>query len=202
MNDKFFDLKKEKQDRMINACLKVFAKNCYDHASTDEMVKEAQISKGLLFHYFESKLGLYEFLFDYCAKYMMLETSSLGKAVEKDYFVVYAQLLDVKTQVAKTYPYMEFFLQNAYKDTSKDFSSEFLEKIASYRDYEEGFFGNVNLGYFNATCNYELLRQVVAYTANGLMEQMLAEDSFEPDRFEREITRFLDMLRAMSYQKI
>ena len=41
MNEKFFDLKKEKQDRMINAALKVFAENGFRRASTDEMVKEA-----------------------------------------------------------------------------------------------------------------------------------------------------------------
>ena len=67
MNDKFFDLKQEKQDRMINASLKIFSRGGYRHASTDEIVKEAGISKGLLFHYFGSKLGLYGFLFDYSA---------------------------------------------------------------------------------------------------------------------------------------
>ena len=41
MNEKFFDLKKEKQDRMINAALKVFAINGYQKASTDDIVKEA-----------------------------------------------------------------------------------------------------------------------------------------------------------------
>ena len=41
MNEKFFDLKKEKQDRMINAALKVFALNGYRHASTDDIVREA-----------------------------------------------------------------------------------------------------------------------------------------------------------------
>ena len=58
MNEKFFDLKKEKQDRMINAALKVFALHGYRHACTDDIVKEAAISKGLLFHYFGSKLHL------------------------------------------------------------------------------------------------------------------------------------------------
>ena len=62
MNEKFFDLKKEKQDRMINAALKVFALNGYRHASTDDIVREAAISKGLLFHYFENKLGVYAFV--------------------------------------------------------------------------------------------------------------------------------------------
>ena len=52
MNDKFFELKREKQDRMINAALLIFSKAPYKHASTDDIVKEARISKGLLFHYF------------------------------------------------------------------------------------------------------------------------------------------------------
>ncbi|MBR6395680.1 MAG: helix-turn-helix transcriptional regulator, partial [Lachnospiraceae bacterium] len=59
MNERFFELKKEKQDRMINAALRVFSQYGYRHASTDEIVREAGISKGLLFHYFESKKGLY-----------------------------------------------------------------------------------------------------------------------------------------------
>lgn len=49
MNEKFYDLKKEKQDRMINGALKVFALNGYKHASTDDIIVEARISKGLLF---------------------------------------------------------------------------------------------------------------------------------------------------------
>ena len=44
MNDKFFDLKQEKQDRMINAALKIFSRKGYKHASTDDIVKEAGIS--------------------------------------------------------------------------------------------------------------------------------------------------------------
>ena len=62
MNDKFFELSKEKQDRMINGAVRVFAENGYKHASTDDMVKVAGVSKGLWFHYFGNKLGLYEFM--------------------------------------------------------------------------------------------------------------------------------------------
>ena len=65
MNEKFFDLKKEKQDRIINASFEIFSENGYLHASTDDIVKKAEISKGLLFHYFISKIGLYTFLYDY-----------------------------------------------------------------------------------------------------------------------------------------
>ena len=86
MNEKFFDLKKEKQDRMINAALKIFGLNGYEHASTDEIVREAGISKGLLFHYFISKLGLYTFVYDYSVRYMILELGTGVAAEETDLF--------------------------------------------------------------------------------------------------------------------
>ena len=43
-------------------------------------MKEAGISKGLLFHYFESKIGVYEFVYDYSIKYMMLELTQTIKS--------------------------------------------------------------------------------------------------------------------------
>ena len=46
MNNRFFELPKEKQDRFINAALQIFAKNGYKKASTDEIVKAAGISRG------------------------------------------------------------------------------------------------------------------------------------------------------------
>ena len=44
MNEKFFDLAREKQDRMINGAVEVFAKNGYKHARTDDMVKAVGVS--------------------------------------------------------------------------------------------------------------------------------------------------------------
>lgn len=52
---KFLNLNPEKQDRILNAALKEFAQKGYQNASTNEIVKEAGISKGLLFHYFNNK---------------------------------------------------------------------------------------------------------------------------------------------------
>ena len=58
MNDKFYTLKKEKQDTMINGAMQIFALCGYRHASTDDMVKASGVSKGLWLHYFETKAGL------------------------------------------------------------------------------------------------------------------------------------------------
>ena len=120
MNAKFFDVKKEKQDAIINASLKVFAENGYKKASTDVIVKLAGISKGLLFHYFISKQGLYEFIYDYSVKYMTLELTQSVKKDEKDFFEVLKQIEQAKTRVMKNYPYMQQFLSNVKFETNPE----------------------------------------------------------------------------------
>ena len=88
MNEKIFKLKKEKQDRMINAALKIFAVNGYQKASTDDIVKEAGISKGLLFHYFGSKAGVYTFMYEYSSRFMTMELERAVSLREKDLFLL------------------------------------------------------------------------------------------------------------------
>ena len=58
MNEKFFALPEEKQERIINAAMEVFGKNEYKRASTDLIAVKAGISKGLLFYYFHNKISL------------------------------------------------------------------------------------------------------------------------------------------------
>ena len=88
MNEKFFDLKKEKQDRIINAALRSFALGGYLHASTDDIVKLAGISKGLIFHYFETKLGLYQFVYDYSIRVINLEIRAAMSGDITDLFAI------------------------------------------------------------------------------------------------------------------
>ena len=113
MNGKFFDLKKDKQDRMINAALKIFALRGYRHASTDDIVREAAISKGLLFHYFKSKLGVYSFIYDYSVRYMILEMRTAVDPKEKDLFEVMKQIEHARMKDMRGYPYMQQFLNRS-----------------------------------------------------------------------------------------
>jgi len=120
MNDKFFDLKKEKQDRIINAALKVFSQEAFKRASTDEIVKEAGISKGLLFHYFESKQGLYEFIFDYSIRYMTMELSGAIGSSDRDPFTIYRKHVRAEQGIMGNYPYMTSFISNTFSERDGD----------------------------------------------------------------------------------
>ncbi len=200
MNEKFFDLKKEKQDRMINAALKVFAMNGYEHASTDDIVKEAGISKGLLFHYFISKLGLYSFIYDYSVKYIQLELSTGVSKKETDYFKLLLQIKQSQLQVMKNYPYM---LQFINKSREEDVSEALVEtedkRNVLPKQYAE-IMERSDLSKFKQDADVKKLTKVIEYTADGLMAEQFRNASFQPEIYYKEIEQYFEMIKKLSYK--
>ena len=68
MNHLITNIPENKKNKIIHASLSEFIKSGYNEASTNKIIQEAGISKGLLFHYFGSKKNLYLFLVDYCMR--------------------------------------------------------------------------------------------------------------------------------------
>ena len=133
MNERFFDLKKDRQDRIINGAMRIFAQNGYRHASTDEMVAAASISKGLLFHYFKSKKGTWEFLYEYSTRYTLLELREAQRRRGCDLFEMYRQLVRVDAAILQKYRHMPLFLRRADEELGTDdpkFEPEIPESLA------------------------------------------------------------------------
>lgn len=200
MNSKFFDLKKEKQDRMINAALKVFALQGYRHASTDDIVREAAISKGLLFHYFESKLGVYQFIYDYSVKYMNIELRATVDSREKDLFAIIKQAECARMHAMRGYPYMQQFLN---RTASEDVSEALLAVEEKKSVLEETY------NMINAQIDYSMLpdgvdggklRKMLDFTIKGLMTENFQNASFQPEMLYKEICGYLDMMRQLIYR--
>ena len=74
--EKFHAQDEEKQERIINAAMKEFLSG-FKAAATDTIVREAGISKGLLFHYFGTKENLYNYLISHAVKTIKTEFLSL-----------------------------------------------------------------------------------------------------------------------------
>lgn len=202
MNEKFFDLKKEKQDRMINAALKIFAIKGYEHASTDDIVKEAGISKGLLFHYFINKIGLYSFIYDYSVKYLMLELSTGVSKKETDYFDLVRQIRFCELQVMRNYPYMPQFVNaSRWEDVSEALVATEDKRSVLPHQYNQ-IMRRADLSKFKPEADVEKLNRMIELTVNGLMTEQFAGESFQPEQFEAEIDQYLTMLKKLCYQEV
>lgn len=200
MNEKFFDLKKEKQDRMINAALKIFSIGGYKHASTDDIVSEAGISKGLLFHYFGSKLGLYSFLYDYSVRFMKLEITGGVSSTEQDYFEIRRAMEYAKMQVLKNYPYMQQFLNRCrFEDVSEALMAIERQKNV-LTDIQAVLKNQSNRSLFKDEVDYEKLDQILTYTVDGLMDARFHDASFQPELLYNETCAYFDMMKKLTYR--
>jgi AcrR family transcriptional regulator len=59
----FLQLAQEKRKRILDAAITEFADKSYDNASMNMVVERAEISKGALFKYFQSKSGLFAYVY-------------------------------------------------------------------------------------------------------------------------------------------
>lgn len=198
MNEKFFELKKEKQDRMINAALKVFSEYGYYHASTDEIVKNAEISKGLLFHYFGSKIGIYAFLYDYATRFVTLELTANVEKNENGYFELYHQILSAKVAAISQYPYIFLYLNKADEEKHPEAVAEISERREKYQRIMEALRERADITQFAPYVDYNKVGEILDYTINGLMVKRIKSAGFRSDLFLQEAEEYIDMIKAMS----
>ena len=197
MNDKFFDLKREKQDRMINAGLKVFARHGYRHATTDDIVKEAGISKGLLFHYFENKVGIYVFLMDYSVRFLLLEISRSVKKDVSDFFELNRQIEWGKLQVLRNYPYMQAFLDKAFEENCLEALEECEEQKNVYQQKISDYFAQVEGHEFKNGVTLEQMQQLFKYVIKGITAESMALDIVQPEMMYHQICDYLNMMEGI-----
>lgn len=196
MNEKFFDLKREKQDRMINAGLKVFAKNGYRHATTDDIVKEAGISKGLLFHYFTNKVGVYVFLMDYSVRFLLLELSRNVKKDTTDFFDLCNQIEYGKLQVLKNYPYMQAFLDKAFEEVCLEALEECEEQKEVYKNKLDEYYAKSSEQKFKNNVTSEQMLTLFRYIVKGITAENMALDTMQPEIMYRQVCEYIEILRG------
>ena len=198
MNSKFFDLKKEKQDRMINAALKVFAIHGYRHASTDDIVKEAAISKGLLFHYFGSKIGVYQFIYDYSVRYMSLELKSAMDPKEKKLFELLRQLEYGKMCAMRGYPYMQQFLNRSMHEDVSEALLAIEDKRNELNELYDQLLSPADLTALPPSVDSSKLIRMLDYTVKGLMTSHFQDASFQPEMLYEEIADYITLAEKMT----
>ena len=201
MNDKFFDLKKEKQDKMINGAMQVFAIKGYKLASTDDMVKVAGVSKGLWFHYFVNKAGLYTFVADYCVKYLTMELSVSLANAPKDYFDILFLVEETKASIAKIYPYAPLMIQAMEDEKDEEIIEVTKTKLAPYTDKVNEAMEGFDNEFLAEGVSREMLDMTVGYTVKGIREKAYSDGEFDADKYLLAIREYFEMMRKIVYTR-
>ena len=199
MNSKFFDVKKDKQDAIINAALKTFALKGYKDASTDVIVKEAGISKGLLFHYFTSKQGLYDFIVDYSTKYMILELTRTVKKSEKDLFSLMLQVSMGRVRVMRNYPFMNRFLRSIRAEEDPEALSAIGESIEDIDRTYRNIYAQIDSKKLIQPDQLPRIIDIINWLYNGFVEENFRIDDPDPEKLYDGYATYLTLLRDHFY---
>ncbi|MBR6381095.1 MAG: TetR/AcrR family transcriptional regulator [Lachnospiraceae bacterium] len=207
MNEKFFDLRKEKQDRMISGFVKVFARKGYADASCEELAREAGISKGLLFHYFETKQGAYLFLCGVLYRYLEMEVGSRIPHRPADPFTVMEQVQTGLCEIMRHYPYAGLFVFRLEADVP----GELPEGAQEYRERCGAFCTQIrkamDFSSIPRRIGSERLLRILKTGCRGLIMEMLetgeksghaqgapAGEIFDAGLFRKESVIYLELL--------
>lgn len=206
INDhKIMTLDEEKRKKIIAVSLKEFTKG-YDAANMDHLTNKAGISKGLIFHYFGSKKGLFLFLLKYCAKIMDEEYSKVilkdrdflenirivgNLAMEMSY-----RFPDVYAFIGKAvFSISQVFPQGAPKDLPNS-NQKLLEKIMRISDKS----------LFRDDISNDKAQNIALWTLRGFSDSLLkygnnVEDYQKNyDEMMKEFEAYMDVLKKLLYK--
>lgn len=201
MNEKFFELPRERQNQIINGALKVFSQSSYYQTSTLEIAREAGISKGLLFHYFRNKKELYLFLYEYCVNLVFDELEKNKNMEETDFFEILLHSQKLKCKLMKEYRYIYEFIVKVYMETDKEVTVD----IAGFskpliNDNYRHFFDRIDAKKFRKGVDIPLLFQSLQWCADGFMRSALNLNK-SIDEIDMEFAKILELYKQNFYRE-
>lgn len=202
MNDKFFELTEDKQNRIINAGFHMFSQYGFKKASTDEIAKEAMISKALLFHYFGNKKSFYMYLLSYSGDYLM-EKIDMEKALkETDFFKLVLDANKKKINILKNYPYMNDFLIKAYYSEEEDIKEETSGYIDNLVNEVQTSIGkNIDYSKFKDGVDFSLLYKVMYWASESFIKHKIDSNDIDPDKIYEEFAQIVNLFRNNFYRE-
>lgn len=198
MNDKFFALPREKQDRIINAGFHVFSRNSYKKSPVQEIAVEAGISKSLLFFYFRNKKELYLYLWRRVEELVLETLDNSDIAGTKDIFDMMYRSLKIKVTLIKDYPDIMNFSVKAYYEDDPDVRDDIRKRVNPYtnlttnkrmphldpKDFKEG----LDLG--------KMYREIYM-ASEGYLWQVSQQRNINADKVIRDYKEMVDFWRVL-----
>ncbi|MHB8130331.1 MAG: TetR/AcrR family transcriptional regulator [Mobilitalea sp.] len=172
---------------IINAGFMVFAEYGYSKASVDEIVKEANISKGSLFYYFESKKNFFLYLYEYCGEQLEKIVDCPGVdslpsyLIYTDFFERLNAVQELKMKHSGDYPHMYNYMKKAVFDTApavKEGISQINELYTKERAM--AFFQGLDYYKFKEGIDPMMVIQLVTWCSEGCANQVLQKEKINP----------------------
>ncbi|HBY32382.1 MAG TPA: TetR/AcrR family transcriptional regulator [Clostridiales bacterium] len=198
MNEKFYQLPEEKQNRILNAGFRVFANNSYRKSPMNEIAAEAGISKSLLFFYFKNKKELYLFLMETAEKLTRQYVTRAGCYQEKDIFEMMYKGLLAKTEMMRKYPDMSAFALKAYYEDDEEVKGELVKIIEPYSKLQTNTtLPKLDPSLFKEGIDLKMMYQDIYLASEGYLYQMQHKGPIDIDKVVADYRGLIDFWKKM-----
>ena len=198
MNEKFYSLPKEKQERIINAGFRVFSRNSYKKSPVQEIADEAGISKSLLFFYFKNKKDLYLFLWKKVEEITIKALMDANCYEAGDVFEMMYRGLVAKAGMMKTYPDITNFSVKAYYEDDPDVKDDIRAIVAPYTTLKTNkTLPPLNPDDFKEGIDLELMYQDMYLASEGYIWQMAQTGKIDVGKMISDYRRLIEFWKGL-----
>ncbi|NFF95749.1 TetR/AcrR family transcriptional regulator [Clostridium sporogenes] len=207
MDDNLKNIPEDKKEAILKAALEEFATRGYEKASTNKIVEKAGVAKGLLFHYFGNKKGLFIYVYNYYFKFLKEELYMKVDTEERDILERVKKWTMIKMNLIEKYPSIFMLFIKSILNMPKDIKST-LEKIQSKETKEayENFLSNIDYSKFKENIDIQKCLKILMWTLEKYGEEYIVLNINKPllqinkDNIRKEIEEYVDILKAGFYR--
>jgi len=195
-----------RRSRILEAALNEFSEKGYKKASTNTIVREAQVSKGLLFHYFISKKELYIYICNAATDTITEELMEEVNFADRDVLNRLHQSTFTKIESYNKHPkFVKLF-----ESVEQVEDAEIVERVTS-KSLEvsnatfEAIFKNIDYYQFKDRLNVDRCLDVVKWTIDKIgfdwkqkYKGITTNENYE--ELKMDITNYLDLFRDAFYR--
>ena len=184
----------EKKELIIKAALKEFTEKGYGNASTNMIVEDAGVSKGVLFYHFGDKEGLFNYLVEYTVDILTEDIVDRVNLENPDFFDFLHESVSVKLLTMTKYPLESQFYANAYNTDIPDSTRVLLDEhvTRSIKIMSDAY------QYFDASLlkdgmEVDMVMKMIEWASKGMIDDVIANENLEYDleNYER-LTETID----------
>jgi AcrR family transcriptional regulator len=202
----FLNLGGEKRERVLGAAYDEFLEKGYGEASTNVITQKAGISKGLLFHYFGSKEGLYKFLMEESARRIATEALAAIPAGNGDVFAIIKSVIQIKITVCLRHPKETDFLIAAWSANLPESLLRQRENMAGMSSgYFDVVFGLIDGGMIRDGTDKTIAAEIIAWVCEKYTDKVLSSGAVDTmaeswNRIAENMDKYFDALRHGLYK--
>lgn len=196
------------KSKIRNSALIEFSEQGYDMASTNQIIKRAGISKGILFYHFPSKRALFDDLVEYASSFITNRYINRLDSDEPDFIKKCYHAARVKMAAMQENPHAFTFLANIYLNDLNALTAEQQKTMedAAAKGYAT-LYQNLDMSLFRQDLSSERTIKMIQWSIDGYTNELIQRfkgkdlNTIDFDPYWEDFDAFLNDLRKVFYHQ-